>query len=63
MLWSIADALSLIVRQKGSAFTEHVMCIGARELYADAHARTHLVGRNSLKDIVRVKFKDRGKVA
>jgi hypothetical protein len=58
MLWSIADALSRIVRHRRLA-AEYVMGIGDRELYPVAEAGAHLAGDNTFKHIVRVKFYDR----
>jgi hypothetical protein len=42
---------------------EHVMGIGGRELHTDTHASAHLTSSSNLKDIVRVKIKDRGEGA
>jgi hypothetical protein len=44
-------------------FVEHVVSKRGRELYTDAHASTHLTGKRSFKDIVKVKFNDRGENA
>jgi hypothetical protein len=41
-------------------FVEHVVTRRGRELYTDAHVSTHLTGKRSFKDIVKVKFNDRG---
>jgi hypothetical protein len=41
-------------------FAEHVVVIGGRELYTDAHSSAHLTGRGSLKERARFKIKDMG---